>query len=606
MHRISRVVIHNFRACRDVELTLAPVTPIVGQNNAGKSTILDAIQWGLSPTKLDASQFGDPSQAVEVTFEVVGLDEGRLAKLDGRHRTVILPLISGDGRLWVRRRLDEPGPPSRAVLEVCRPVEGSILTDGANGWRVNPTGIANAIAALFPEPIRIAAMLDAAADVGAAKKSNTFGKLLARLVADGELDPDAKLAGALDLIHEVLGVDGGGRAPALSKLDASLQSLVAPVFPGIELTTTLSRPSLADLLANATVRVKTHDGSDAVEFTALGHGTQRTIHVAMIRQLARQATADPASTTLLLFDEPELYLHPRGIAQVRTALRDLSNHGYQVVFTTHSPAMLEPATAANTIVASRPAGTNGTRLRLPIREAVNRVEVDAAKHVETVFELANAAEVFFSDRILLVEGGSDAITIRTTLSLIEAAGALDGALGVLEALSSNTIPKLRRVLSAMDLESVAISDLDAAWQVYQADLRELGHDTLLTDLRTAFKDLERRGLAYLGGGDAPSKKKGDPNLTAETAWTILATDVAYSDLVSALHQALRPAGIYLWPCGTLEAACGITQKGEPATRAFAAELARLHIDTARAWYPHLFEAAAFARGTQAGSEAAPG
>ena len=603
MHRLARVAIRNFRACRNVDLTLASVTPIVGQNNAGKSTMLDAMQWALAPTKLDASHFSDTTQAVEVGFEVVGLDTVHLEKLDPRHRTTIAPYISDDGRMWLRRRLDEPGPASRAVLDISRPVDGASISDHAITWRANPTGIGNAISGLFPEPIRIVAMQDAAADAGAAKKSNTLGRLLARLVDDGDLDPDARLADALDALHEVLGADGVGRAPALTQLDASLQSLVAPIFPGIELTTTLSRPSLADLLANATVRVKTHAGSEAVDFAALGHGAQRTIHVAMIRLLARQAPAAMASTTLLLFDEPELYLHPRGIAQVRTALRDLTRHGYQVVFTTHSPSMLEPVTAANTLVASRPSGSSGTRLRLPVREAVLRVGIEEARHVETVFELANAAEVFFSERALVVEGRSDAAALRTAIGLLATHDGRDGALGLVEASSSRAIPKLRRVLSAMDLPTVTIGDLDAAWQVYQPELRELGHEVLLADLVNAFRDLELRGLAYLGDGVAPSRKKGNPGLTAEAAWISLATDAAYGDLVEGLHHALRPLGIYLWPCGTLEAACGIAQKGDESIRAFVAELANLDVDSARSRHPLLFAAAEFARVDQTnGSE----
>ena len=47
MHRLSHLVIKNFRACRDVSLPLEGYTPLVGQNNTGKSTILQAIEWVL-------------------------------------------------------------------------------------------------------------------------------------------------------------------------------------------------------------------------------------------------------------------------------------------------------------------------------------------------------------------------------------------------------------------------------------------------------------------------------------------------------------------------------------------------------------------------------
>ena len=45
MHKISEVIIRNFKSCRDTTLLLSEFTPLVGYNNAGKSNCLSAIQW---------------------------------------------------------------------------------------------------------------------------------------------------------------------------------------------------------------------------------------------------------------------------------------------------------------------------------------------------------------------------------------------------------------------------------------------------------------------------------------------------------------------------------------------------------------------------------
>lgn len=42
MHGLSYIYIENLRACRNVSLPLGDFTPLVGQNNVGKSTVLDA------------------------------------------------------------------------------------------------------------------------------------------------------------------------------------------------------------------------------------------------------------------------------------------------------------------------------------------------------------------------------------------------------------------------------------------------------------------------------------------------------------------------------------------------------------------------------------
>lgn len=66
MHRISHPTVRDFRACREVSLPLVGDTPLVGQNNAGKLTILQAIAWALTPTALLSADFFDPQAPVEV------------------------------------------------------------------------------------------------------------------------------------------------------------------------------------------------------------------------------------------------------------------------------------------------------------------------------------------------------------------------------------------------------------------------------------------------------------------------------------------------------------------------------------------------------------
>ncbi|MDZ7854090.1 MAG: AAA family ATPase [Halomonas sp.] len=64
MHRLSHLRIKNFRACKDVSLPLEGYTPLVGQNNTGKSSILQALSWVLKPAALPVKDFHDPDQPV--------------------------------------------------------------------------------------------------------------------------------------------------------------------------------------------------------------------------------------------------------------------------------------------------------------------------------------------------------------------------------------------------------------------------------------------------------------------------------------------------------------------------------------------------------------
>lgn len=75
MHRVSCIHIENFRSCRNVTLPLEGYTPLIGQNNAGKSTILQAIEWVLQPKALSAADFSAPEVPVEVAACIDGISE---------------------------------------------------------------------------------------------------------------------------------------------------------------------------------------------------------------------------------------------------------------------------------------------------------------------------------------------------------------------------------------------------------------------------------------------------------------------------------------------------------------------------------------------------
>ncbi len=62
----------------------------------------------------------------------------------------------------------------------------------------------------------------------------------------------------------------------------------------------------------------------------------------LLRYLAEFApNRNPNLSNLLLIDQPELYMHPHAIEQIRQALESLSKQGYQIIFTTHSPLMID-------------------------------------------------------------------------------------------------------------------------------------------------------------------------------------------------------------------------------------------------------------------------
>ena len=112
--------------------------------------------------------------------------------------------------------------------------------------------------------------------------------------------------------------------------------------------------------------------------------------------------------TLLLIDEPELYLHPQAIEQVRVSLKRLAQAGYQVVFSTHSPLFVGRTDVATANIIFKRNNEEGTTTNRSARDVVTSILAgDAVRQGKTLFELSNAKELLFSERVLLVEGHTE-------------------------------------------------------------------------------------------------------------------------------------------------------------------------------------------------------
>ncbi|MDK2593534.1 AAA family ATPase [Pseudoalteromonas obscura] len=60
-HFIQKLNINNFKSCKEFETELTACTPMVGYNNAGKSNVLEAIEWLLKDKLLSAETYYDPA-----------------------------------------------------------------------------------------------------------------------------------------------------------------------------------------------------------------------------------------------------------------------------------------------------------------------------------------------------------------------------------------------------------------------------------------------------------------------------------------------------------------------------------------------------------------
>jgi len=90
---IKKAHIQNFRALRDVIFSLSSFSCVIGENNSGKSSLMQAIKLFLRPTKLEGSDYYDKNLPVVVTVTFDVTPEDLAAITDGEHRSRMSQIV---------------------------------------------------------------------------------------------------------------------------------------------------------------------------------------------------------------------------------------------------------------------------------------------------------------------------------------------------------------------------------------------------------------------------------------------------------------------------------------------------------------------------------
>lgn len=559
-HKISEVSIKNYKSCTHAELKLSSFTPLIGYNNAGKSNCLSAIQWLLKKSSLAAKDFFDQNSPVEVIATIEGITADLLEQMPARQRSSIENYIN-DEQLKVRRLQEAP---SARTADI----KLSVWDSNEQEWAVNPNGIDNSLKALLPEPIRIGAMENAAEDAAKAKNTTTIGKLLAEFLEPVRASHEQELNNHLEEVSRRISSDGAMRFGELATIDGSVNEKIDDLFPGMSIKLHFDTPSFDDLIKSGTIKV--FEGlNDGRDFSSYGHGAQRAVQMALVQHLAevKRGGVGQSATTLLLIDEPELYLHPFAVEQVRQALIGLSNSGYQVILSTHSAQMVTPEHAEKALLI-RKDNHRGTYTRARMTDAIHRVVPNANHQIEQLFNLSHSTQVLFAENVVLTEGKTELRLLPflfesvANLTMGQEKHALVAQSGV------NDTKKSLEILRAMDLPSKAIADLDygLGGAVRDGFLESTDEDVLA--LKAVLQSLEQRGTITLNGNGLP--KNGAA--TAARAFELLAGEAAAIPHIESIHNKMKLQGVWLWKKGAIEAHIGTQSKDERAWAIFKSQV----------------------------------
>lgn len=557
--QLTEIKISNFKSIKDIEVAITNYNPIVGYNNSGKSNFLRAVNWLLRKSALGESSFNDPTAEAFVQGVIEGIS-GSLHLLPANQQAQVAPFVVND-RLTFRRRQEVPGSVATLVkLEVL---------DSNGVWRSNPTGIDNAIGILFPEPVYIKAMDDASDDVGKFAAKNTIG-LLIKYALDLARSNNQAAMQTVDASISSLGthLNGPNRIGEIAQLQNSATQSLQSFFSGVSIEIEIPPPNLDELIKSAAIKL-TEGTNQPRAFTEYGHGTQRTTQMALIRLLASYSSHSGQSgqSTVILIDEPELYLHPQAISIVCGALKQLSVSGFQIFFSTHSPMMVSADDATETIVFWKCA-QNGTKYRPKVASALSNI--GSHQHqTDVLYSLNHSSQWLFSDRPVIVEGKTERQLIPAIFSAITGTSLPQASVSLIESGGSGGSLEIAKLLRNLGYSPKIISDLDFAFKIAKSEGLLQSNDQDLAACTLWFSQNASSSQFQIDTDGLP--KKGG-TLKPEAAYELLGQ--AMPNECASLHNKLKAMDIWIWPKGAIEAHLGI-----PKTNAARANFTALTLNT---------------------------
>ena len=167
---------------------------------------------------------------------------------------------------------------------------------------------------------------------------------------------------------------------------------------------------------------------------------------------------------VLLVEEPELYLRPQAQRYLYRLLRTFAQGGNQVVYTTHSPNLLNVARLGELAVVSRT--DNGTCALQP-----EMPSPDEDFRLLTEFD-AERSELLLARAALLVEGQTERLALPFTFAACGYDADREG-ISVVECGGKANILLFARVCRAVGVPFVALHDRDRPGDVLNDAIREL-------------------------------------------------------------------------------------------------------------------------------------
>ena len=398
--KLRRLEIENFRGITKLDLGIGDTTVLIGENNTGKTAVLDALKFALRSIKTrrgcsfeeydfhlptsNSEPSDAPAISIRLTFkedtpgdwdnqQVAKLNRAKILQVDGAGCSLVI--------LKVGARFDATSQDFIQDWEFQNP-QGAALTGLSD----------TSLATLHSEVsyFYLSALRDAS------KQFDAKGPFWRPFLKESQLTPEkrAEIESKLSDVNDLIISSHTSFSQVVSRLKA-VREVVSVANGGDDIVSIDAVPGrLFDMLSKATVSINTTTGAK-IPVGRHGEGTQSLAVLTLFNAyLQAWNKGDP----IVALEEPEAHLHPSAVRALWQLIEKIPG---QKIISTHSGDLLSEVPPAAVVRLARVAGELGAW-------AVSGVALTDAQSHQFNFHIRHArGELLFAKGWLLGEGESE-------------------------------------------------------------------------------------------------------------------------------------------------------------------------------------------------------
>jgi|AntRauMinimDraft_3_1070383.scaffolds.fasta_scaffold00466_4 predicted ATP-dependent endonuclease of OLD family len=338
---------------------------------------------------------------------------------------------------------------------------------------------------VLPDVVKIPAIKEVE---DAAQTSGELGEMTDALYSELEEDINKQLDENLGSVYDRL--DTSSEA-----FETQISDYLKQAFRDYSVELDFPRVESRRLFRGVDIRIEDDQLEDTLSHENVGEGVRRVLVFSMLRTIAdlRDGSLSIANEDseeneqrqplLILYEEAELFLHPNLQKNLLRVFRSLCNGDAQIIFNTHSPLLIQNKILDTINIVRDKNGTEVTQFHTVLNQKEPREQ-------SRLMDLQKVSSYIFSERVVLVEGRSDAIVLREVSSSLNPNWNFDSlGIPVLQVGGKTNLPLFKDFLEQLGIDVFVIADIGALRWSVSAMVKEESIEEEIEELKDTSESL---------------------------------------------------------------------------------------------------------------------